>query len=110
MSKVKIKAGICGFTTLVTAAKKTAYTANLLFETDCPNWQKVHTELEGKELNVMKELFKNKQTGVLESELFELFFLLIPHVSCPVLSGALKALEVETALALKADASIVFEE
>lgn len=110
MSKVKIKAGICGFTTLVTAVGKSAYAATLIFETDCPNWQKVHEELKGKELNAMKELFKDKQTGVLDSEIFKQFYQLIPHVSCPVLSGSLKALEVETGLALKGDASIVFEE
>lgn len=110
MPHVKIEAGICGFSTLVSAEKKSAFSACLHFETDCPNWKKIDDMLSGKELNAMEELFKNRQTGTLDSELFKLFFQLIPHVSCPVLSGTLKALEVTSGLALKADAAVSFQE
>ena len=58
----------------------------------------------------MIELFKDKKTGILHSEFLDISLATIPHVSCPVISGALKALEVSVGLALPKDASITFVE
>jgi hypothetical protein len=110
MVKVEIKGGICGFTTRVHAEDKTGYQAAFRMETDCPNWQKVDAILGGKPLNMMTELFKDKKTGTLHSQVLDISLKTIPHVSCPVISGLLKALEVSVGLALPRDARIRFME
>ena len=109
MIKVKINAGICGFTTMVNAEDKGNYNASFRLETECPNWKKVDDLLGAKNLNMMTELFKDKKTGVLNSEVIDIYLKTIPHVSCPVISGILKALEVSVGLALPKDASISFK-
>jgi len=58
----------------------------------------------------MTELFKDKKTGTLHSEFLEIALDTIPHVSCPVITGVLKALEVSVGLALPKDATIAFVE
>ncbi|MCG8634194.1 MAG: hypothetical protein MI863_10225 [Desulfobacterales bacterium] len=110
MTKVEINAGICGFTTLVTAESQAPYTAGFHLETNCPNWQKVEEKLGGESLNMMTELFKDKATGKLNSRVLDVSLATIPHVSCPVISGLLKALEVSSGLALPKNASIMFRE
>jgi len=108
MIKVKIDAGICGFKTIVKAEDKGGYKASFRLESDCPNWKKVDDLLGGTELNMMSELFKNKETGNLDSKVLDISLRTIPHVSCPVISGILKALEVSVGLALPKDATILF--
>lgn len=109
MTIVEITGGICGFKTRVNARSTAAYKANFHLESDCPNWQKVDDILGGQELDIMKELFKDKTSGALNSKLLEVFFITIPHVSCPVISGIFKALEVSSGLALPKDAAIEFK-
>ncbi len=108
MITVEIDSGICGFTTRVHAEDKTGYKASFRLETDCPNWKKVDAILGGKELNIMTELFKDKKTETLNSQVLDVSLKTIPHVSCPVISGILKALEVSVGLALPRDAAIRF--
>lgn len=110
MVNVEIYGGICGFTTLVHAEDKTGYKASFRLKTECPNWKKVDEILGGKELNMMTELFKDKKTGALNSQVLEVSLKTIPHVSCPVISGILKALEVSVGLALPKDAFITFKQ
>ena len=109
MVNVEISRGICGFTTMVHAEDKTGYKASFRLESDCPNWKKVDDILGGKELNMMTELFKDKKTGILNSQVLDISLKTIPHVSCPVISGILKALEVSVGLALPKDAAIIFK-
>ncbi len=109
MVKIEIVAGICGFTTLVNAEDKGEYKASFKLESECPNWKKVDDVLGGKDLNMMTELFKNQKTGILSSEVLDISLKTIPHVSCPVISGVLKALEVSAGLALPKDASMIFK-
>ena len=109
MVNVEIDSGICGFTTIVHAEDKKEFMASFRLETECPNWKKVDTVLGGKKINVMAELFKDKKTGELNSQVLDIFFKTIPHVSCPVLSGVLKALEVSVGLALAKHATITFK-
>lgn len=110
MTIVEIDAGICGFKTTVKAEGSAAYKASFQLDTQCPNWKKVNEILGGKELDIMKELFKDKATGSLNSQVIDVSLKTIPHVSCPVISGILKALEVSTGLALPKDAAIVFKD
>ena len=110
MTKINIFAGICGFSTLVSSTDQGGYKAKLNIKSECPNWTKVHAIFAEKEFNVMTELFKDKKTGTLHSEVIDISLTTIPHVSCPVISGALKALEVSVGLALPKDATISFVE
>ncbi len=109
MTEVKIFAGICGFTTMVRVEDRGEYKAMLHLESQCPNWGRVNKILGGEEINVMTELFKDKKTGTLNSRVLTVSLNTIPHVSCPVISGVLKALEVGVGLALPKDATITFE-
>lgn len=110
MIKVEISGGICGFNTLVHAKDETGYQASFRLTSDCPNWKRVDAILGGETLNMMTELFKDKKTGALNSRVLDVSLKTIPHVSCPVISGILKALEVSVGLALPKDATITFME
>lgn len=110
MKKVKVFAGICGFTTHIEAHDCGNYSASLTLDSECPNWKKVGEILGDSELEVLKELFKDKDTGVLNSKVLNEALTKIPHVSCPVISGVLKALEVSVGLALPKNSSINFIE
>lgn len=109
MTQVTVTAGICGFETRIQATDNGGYTAVLNIESMCPNWRKVSEKLGDTPIPVMGELFKNKQTGKLESKVLKTALETIPHVSCPVISGTLKALEVSVGLALPADVAITFQ-
>lgn len=106
---MKIFAGICGFTTVVKAEDKGGYKAMLNIKSGCPNWKRVNEVLGDKEINVMTELFKDKKTGTLDSQVLDVALKTIPHVSCPVIGGVLKTLEVSVGLALPKDATLTFE-
>lgn len=110
MTKINIFAGICGFSTQVNSTDQGGYKAKLNIISECPNWNKVNEIFAEKEFNVMTELFKDKNTRTLHSEVIDISLATIPHVSCPVISGVLKALEVSVGLALPKDASITFVE
>ena len=105
MTKVEIFSGICGFTTRIEVEDQKNYTALCRMEGECPNCSKVATILAEGPVNVMDELFKKGGSKVMAACQSNL-----PHVSCPVPSGILKALEVGVKLALPADASIKFLE
>jgi len=108
MINVNIDAGICGFSTRVLAEKTSGYKATFSLDSQCPNWQKVNELFAGSEVDMMTELFKDKDTGTVNSRIISTALNRIPHVSCPVISGILKALEVSVGLALPKDASIRF--
>ena len=103
MTKVEVFSGICGFTTRIEVEETEKYVAILRMEGECPNCSKVAAILAEGPLNVMNELFRKGQSKVIETCRANL-----PHISCPVPAGILKALEVSTKLALPADASIKF--
>ena len=109
MTKVEINAGICGFKTIVTVEDKEDYMAVFQLDTQCPNWKKVNDKLGGEKISVMGELFKGKDKQ-LHSRVLDTALATIPHVSCPVISGILKALEVGVGLALPQNAHICFIE
>lgn len=108
MTKVEINAGICGFKTVVTVEDKDDYMAVFQLDSQCPNWKKVNNSLGGQEISVMGELFKGGD-GKVHSKVIDTALATIPHVSCPVISGILKALEVGVGLALPKDADISFK-
>ena len=83
MTKLTIFAGICGFTTTVTLEDRNNYMAELNIDSECPNWKKVNEILGGQVLNVMTELFKDRKTGTLQSQVLDVSLRSIPHISCP---------------------------
>ena len=105
MVKVEVFSGICGFTTCIQVEEKEKYVALCKMEGQCPNCSKVAAILAEEPLNVMDELFRKGKSKVIEACRANL-----PHVSCPVPAGILKALEVGGGLALPADATIRFIE
>jgi len=109
MTEVTVFAGVCGFTTRLIGKDKGGYNAELGIDSECPNWQEVNEILGKRELNVMTELFKDRKTGELNSQVLDVSLKTIPHVSCPVISGVLKTLEVSVGLALPCDAAITFK-
>jgi len=110
MVKVNITAGICKLSTMVMAEKGNGYEASFQLETQCPNWKRVNEKLGGQPIDMLKELFKDRETGEIRSKVMETALKTIPHLSCPVIAGILKALEVSAGLALPEDASIHFVE
>ena len=108
MTELNVFAGICGFTTTVQSEDQGGYIARLNIDSQCPNWKKVNEIFNDTDINVMTELFKDRKTGSLNSQVIEVSLKKIPHVSCPVISGILKALEVSVGLALPKDATITF--
>ena len=108
MTELQIFAGICGFTTTVRSEDQGGYIAKLNIDSQCPNWKKVNEIFKDTDINVMTELFKDRKTGSLNSQVIGVSLKTIPHISCPVISGTLKALEVSVGLALPKDATITF--
>lgn len=101
MVEVEVIAGICGFKTHIRVEDKKGYKASCIIESECPNHKKVAKIIEKETINVMNELFKKGESQVLNACQGN-----IPHVSCPVPAGILKALEAGTGLALSGDAKI----
>ncbi len=110
MVKVKITAGICALSTVVIATQKEGYVASFQLETECANWEKVNAVLGGQPIDMLKELFKDRESGHVQSTVLDTALQTIPHISCPVISGILKALEVSVGLAIAQDAAIEFIE
>nr|WP_321469037.1 hypothetical protein [uncultured Desulfobulbus sp.] len=110
MVKVQITAGICGLSTVVVATKGDGYVASFQLETQCANWQKVNEQLAGQPIDMLKELFRDRESGKYCSTVMDTALGTIPHLSCPVISGILKALEVSVGLAIAQDAAIQFVE
>lgn len=101
MTKVKIRAGICGFDTVVIAERQKNRKVRLTIVTDCDMVKAMAEELN--ELHIMSSF-----TGFLNNPVYKAASNHLRHVTCPVPSGILKALEVEAGLALPRDVSIEF--
>lgn len=105
MSTAKINSGVCGFETTVSAESDSAYQCKLKIESTCPHVTKM-AETMAQEIdtfNVMNELFKKGESQVQTSAK------VLPHLTCPVTVGILKAMEVSAGLALAKDVEIKIE-
>ena len=102
MVEAVILAGACGFRATVRVESKARYRAVIRVESKCPHISAFAGELG--ELDVMKELFNG------ESQITAAAASNIPHRSCPVVIGILKALEVCAGLAVPKEVSISFTE
>ncbi len=99
MAKAEIKAGICGFRTLV-KAKMNNRVCNLTIESDCKYIQRLAQHL--KQADPLQEIsFHGSMPQTMQMNI-----LYCPHAACPVAVGIVKAIEVEARLAIPADVSI----
>lgn len=104
MVELEVFAGICGFTTVIRAEERGRYKAVCKIESECPSCSKLGQLIENIEFNVMNELFKRDRSELIKAAQEQ-----IPHVSCPVVPGILKALEVSAGLAIPRDVSMKFK-
>ena len=100
MAQVEIYAGVCGFTTQVTAHKNGSRQVALNIESDCQAIQRLAAALT--EADPFRE-FTFRGRGPLTLELASQY---CSHAACPVATGIIKAIEVEAGLALPVDVSI----
>jgi hypothetical protein len=103
VTRVVVEAGICGFTTTISAIKTGKRRVSVEVESDC----EAVAELDG-QLQDMGWLEALGPPG--KSAVWECACAHIKHPSCPVPMGILKAIEVELDLALPRDVVIHFED
>ena len=99
MAKTVIKAGICGFETEVIARADGSKCA-LEITSNCPEIQSLAAEL--REVDPFQEI-SHRGEG---PKTLQLAQEICPHAACPVPVGIIKAIEVESGLALPQDVSI----
>jgi hypothetical protein len=103
MATVTIHAGICGFTTTVRAQSEDTQNVEISFESDCPHVSKANGTLT--QVDAYRELFKKPA----ETTVYAALSPHLPHVTCPVYSGFLKAIEAAAGMALPKDVSMKVE-
>ena len=102
MAELTVEAGICGFTTVIRTVSDDTQTVAIEYETGCPHAAKARNEL--KSIDAYAELFKKPH----ETSVYAALSKYLPHVTCPLYSGFLKAIEVAAGLALPKDVSMTF--
>lgn len=103
MAQVTVDAGICGFTTRIKTASADMQTVHIAFESECPHVSKAKDELGS--ADAYQELFKKPH----ETTVYQVLSKHLPHVTCPLYSGFLKAIEVAAGMALPKDVAISIE-
>ena len=101
MTKIQIQPGACGMLVTVEVEKKDKKTFAVRITSDCEMVEKLGTELP--ELGFM-DAFKRR----LDNPVYTKGSACLKHVSCPVPTGILKALEVEAGLNVPRDCVIHF--
>ena len=102
MSQLTINAGVCGFTTVVRTSSEDQQTVTISYETTCPHAAKAREELVS--VDAYQELFRKPH----ETAVYAALSKHLPHVTCPLYSGFLKAIEAAAGLALPRDVTMTF--
>ena len=102
MPELTIHAGICGFTTVIRTSSTDMQTVSIEYETTCPHAGKAREEL--RSVDAYAQLFKKPH----ETSVYAALSKHLPHVTCPLYSGFLKAIEAAAELALLRDVSMTF--
>jgi len=102
LTRVIVKAGICGFDTTVEATKTGKRTVSVVVQSDCEAVAGMNGDLEN--LGWLEALGPPGKSAVWQCVCQHL-----KHPSCPVPIGIMKAIEVELDLALPKDVVIHFE-
>ncbi len=103
MAKVTVDAGICGFTTTITTTSDDGSIVAISYESECPHVIKAKDELTN--VDAYEELFRKPA----ETAVYQALAKHLPHVTCPLYSGFLKAVEVAAGMALPKDVSMTIE-
>jgi hypothetical protein len=103
MATVKVDSGICGFSTTITATSDDGQTVAISYESGCPHVMKAKEELTS--VDAYQEIFKKPADTTVYSALAKH----LPHVTCPLYSGFLKAIEVAAGLALPKPVTMTIE-
>ena len=103
MAQITVDAGICGFTTRIQTSTADRQTVKFSYESDCPHVNKAKAELTA--VDAFAELFKKPH----ETNVYQVLSRHLPHVTCPLYSGFLKAIEVTAGMALPKNAAISIE-
>ncbi len=99
MAKAEVFAGICGFNTII-ETRLDGDVCKIQMQSDCPAIQRLAQELT--EVNPYQEIsFRRKIPQTIEMGMK-----FCTHAACPVPVGIIKAVEVESSLALPADVTI----
>jgi hypothetical protein len=101
MTKVIVNSGICGFSVTITAEKDRDKNIRVSLDTECEMVKEMEKDIPI--LNMMSVF-----TAHLNNPVYRSASAHVKHTACPVMSGILKAVEVEAGLALPKDVSIVF--
>jgi hypothetical protein len=103
MTKVVVKAGACGFTSVIRAETGPERMVDISVESGCAMVQKMAAE-------IARLGRRDALAGLLTNPVYLAAGRHLKHAACPVPSAVLKALEVEAGLNVKKDATIVFEQ
>ncbi|UCD34895.1 MAG: hypothetical protein JSU90_11485 [Nitrospiraceae bacterium] len=101
MTKVTVHSGQCGFSVVISAEKRKDGTVGLSLDTECEMINNMEKDITG--LGMMSFL-----AGPLNNPVYRAAAKHLKHVACPVVSGILKAVEVEAGCAVPKDVHIVF--
>ncbi len=102
MKELTIHAGVCGFTTVIRTSSEDQQTVTITYETTCPHASKAKGELTS--VDAYAEIFRKPH----ETTVYAVLSRYLPHVTCPLYSGFLKAIEAAAGLALPRDVSMTF--
>ncbi|MBF7097892.1 DUF6951 family protein [Alkalibacter mobilis] len=97
MSTVFVKPGVCGLDTTITVEKVGRSGVKVSMDTKCPYVKKMEADLQ--EIDGFSECFSK----FADSKVYQSANNNCKHLACPVPSGIIKAIEVESGLALPRD-------
>jgi len=103
MAIVTVEAGVCGFSTTIRTSSEDMQTVNIDYDTSCPHIEKAKETL--KNVDAYRELFSKPH----DTNVYRALSPHLPHVTCPVYSGFLKAIEAAAGMALPRDVTMRIE-
>jgi hypothetical protein len=106
MTQVEVEAGICGHSAVITVTRVDDRYVQVVIESECEQITAMNPELtrlqwKGKGHEVFK--------SIVDSAVYQAAARHIRHTACPIPTAILKAIEVETGVALPKDVSIKFK-
>ncbi len=99
MAKAEVHAGVCGFTTIIETSLD-GNVCKVAIQSECEAMQRLAKALT--EVNPYQEISYRRKTP----QTWEMATKFCTHAACPVPVGIIKAVEVESGLALPADVTI----
>jgi hypothetical protein len=99
-ASVEVEAGVCGYTTSVSARKTQGYNVSVAITSECPHVSAIGSEVA--EVDALRQIgLRGGLPTVLETA-----YRHCVHAACPVPSALVKAIEVAAGLALPRDVSM----